>query len=42
MLELVRGSFTAPSFRTFAALVTGLIAQTGWGTVGPGCSPVRG
>ena len=33
VLELVRGSFTTPTFRTFAALVTGLIAQTGRSTV---------
>ncbi|MEF9907138.1 IS701 family transposase [Streptomyces sp. P9-A2] len=33
VLELVRGCFTAPTFRTFAALVTGLIAQTGRCTV---------
>lgn len=33
VLELVRGNFTAPTFRTFAALVTGLIAQTGRCTV---------
>ncbi|MDH6127398.1 transposase [Kitasatospora sp. GP82] len=33
VLELVRGSSTAPTFRTFAALVTGLIAQTGRCTV---------
>ncbi|MFH9355662.1 transposase [Kitasatospora sp. NPDC017646] len=33
MLELLRGNFTAPSFRTFAALVTGLITQTGRCTV---------
>jgi SRSO17 transposase len=33
VLELVRGCFTAPTFRTFAALVTGLIAQTGRSTV---------
>ena len=29
VLELVRGNFAAPTFRTFVALVTGLIAQTG-------------
>jgi hypothetical protein len=29
VLKLVRDSFTAPTFRAFAALVTGLIAQTG-------------
>ncbi|MEU1631210.1 hypothetical protein ABZ746_39455 [Streptomyces sp. NPDC020096] len=33
VLELVRGNFTTPTFRTFAALVTGLIAQTGRCTV---------
>ena len=33
VLELVRGNFTAPTFRTFTALVMGLIAQTGRGTV---------
>ena len=33
VLELVGGSFTTPTFRTFAALVTGLIAQTGRSTV---------
>ncbi|MGW3722352.1 IS701 family transposase [Streptomyces sp. NPDC005133] len=33
VLELVRGNFTAPTFRTFTALVTGLIAQTGRCTV---------
>ncbi|MEV6735810.1 GNAT family N-acetyltransferase [Streptomyces sp. NPDC051104] len=33
VLEMVRGCFTAPTFRTFAALVTGLIAQTGRSTV---------
>ncbi|MFE5587143.1 transposase [Kitasatospora sp. NPDC056531] len=33
VLELVRGCFTAPTFQTFAALVTGLIAQTGRCTV---------
>ncbi|GAB2780861.1 hypothetical protein GCM10027073_11950 [Streptomyces chlorus] len=33
VLELVRGTFTAPIFRTFAALATGLIAQTGRCTV---------
>ncbi|MFB7668161.1 transposase [Kitasatospora sp. NPDC056138] len=33
MLEFVRGHFTTPTFRTFAALVTGLIAQTGRCTV---------
>jgi hypothetical protein len=33
VLEFARGNFTAPSFRTFAALVTGLVAQTGRGTV---------
>jgi hypothetical protein len=33
VLELVRGSFTTPTFRTFAALVAGLIAQTGRSTV---------
>jgi SRSO17 transposase len=33
VLEFMRGCFTAPSFRTFAALVTGLIAQTGRCTV---------
>ncbi|MEV0372468.1 transposase [Streptomyces sp. NPDC050636] len=33
MLGALRGSFTSPSFSTFAALVTGLIANTGRGTV---------
>jgi hypothetical protein len=33
VLELVRGCFTAPTFRIFAALVAGLIAQTGRSTV---------
>ena len=33
VLELVGGNFTAPTFRTFTALVTGLIAQTGKNTV---------
>ncbi|MEV7233946.1 transposase [Streptomyces sp. NPDC051020] len=33
VLELVGGSFTTPTFRTFVALVTGLTAQTGRGTV---------
>jgi hypothetical protein len=33
VLEMVRGCFTAPTFRTFAALITGLIAQTGRSTV---------
>jgi hypothetical protein len=33
VLENLRGSFTAPTFATFAAMVTGLIAQTGKGTV---------
>jgi SRSO17 transposase len=33
VLELVGGSFTTPTFRTFTALVTGLIAQTGRSTV---------
>ncbi|WP_189313439.1 transposase [Streptomyces brasiliensis] len=33
VLELVRGSFTTPTFRTFAVLVTGLIAQMGRCTV---------
>jgi hypothetical protein len=33
VLELLRGNFTKPTFRTFAALVTGLIAQTGRCTV---------
>lgn len=33
VLELVRGNFTAPTFRTFGALVTSLIAQTGRCTV---------
>ncbi|MGW7003409.1 IS701 family transposase [Streptomyces sp. NPDC054933] len=33
VLELVRGNFTTPTFRMFAALVTGLIAQTGRCTV---------
>ncbi|MEU1569520.1 transposase [Streptomyces mirabilis] len=33
VLELVRGNFTTPTFRTFAALVMGLIAQTGRCTV---------
>jgi len=32
VLENLRGSFTAPRFATFAALVTGLVAQTGKGT----------
>jgi hypothetical protein len=33
VLENLRGSFTAPTFATFAAMVTGLIAQSGKGTV---------
>jgi hypothetical protein len=33
VLELLRGCFTGPTFRTFAALVTGLITQTGRCTV---------
>ncbi|MFJ3235707.1 transposase [Streptomyces sp. NPDC086787] len=33
VLRFLRGNFTAPTFRTFAALVTGLIAQTGRCTV---------
>ncbi|MDJ0347641.1 transposase [Streptomyces sp. H10-C2] len=33
VLGLLRGCFTAPTFTTFAALVTGLVAQTGRGTV---------
>ncbi|MEV6956654.1 hypothetical protein [Streptomyces sp. NPDC051183] len=33
VLELVRGNFTTPTFHTFVALVTGLIAQTGRCTV---------
>ena len=33
VLESLRWVFTAPSFATFAALVTGLIANTGKGTV---------
>ena len=33
VLTFLRGCFTAPTFATFAALVTGLIAQTGRGTV---------
>ena len=33
VLENLRWVFTAPSFATFAAMVTGLIAQTGKGTV---------
>ncbi|KUO14373.1 IS701 family transposase [Streptomyces dysideae] len=33
VLTSLRGSFTSPTFSTFAALVTGLIAQTGRGTV---------
>jgi len=33
VLQLLRGCFTAPSFRTFCALVTGMIAQTGQRTV---------
>ena len=33
VLTFLRGCFTAPTFTTFAALVTGLIAQTGRGTV---------
>ncbi|MBD0694128.1 hypothetical protein [Streptomyces sp. CBMA123] len=28
VLQLLRGCFTTPTFTTFAALVTGLIAQT--------------
>ncbi|MEV0785466.1 transposase [Streptomyces sp. NPDC050423] len=33
VLVFLRGCFTVPTFTTFAALVTGLIAQTGRGTV---------
>jgi hypothetical protein len=33
VLTFLRGGFTTPTFTTFAALVTGLIAQTGRGTV---------
>jgi hypothetical protein len=33
VLENLRGSFTAPTFATFAAMAAGLIAQTGKGTV---------
>jgi SRSO17 transposase len=33
VLEKLRGCFTAPAFRTFTALVAGLIAQTGRCTV---------
>lgn len=33
VLENLRGSFTAPSFATFVAMVTGLIAKSGKGTV---------
>jgi hypothetical protein len=33
VLGSLRGSFTSPTFSTFAALVTGLIANTGRGTV---------
>lgn len=33
VLELLRGCFTGPAIRTFASLVTGLIAQTGRSTV---------
>ncbi|MDX3228916.1 transposase [Streptomyces sp. ME19-01-6] len=33
VLAFLRGCFTTPAFTTFAALVTGLIAQTGRGTV---------
>lgn len=33
VLTFVQGCFTAPTFTTFTALVTGLIAQTGRGTV---------
>ncbi|WP_329364167.1 hypothetical protein [Streptomyces sp. NBC_01483] len=33
VLTFLRGCFTAPTFTTFAALVTGLITQTGRGTV---------
>ncbi|MFF7646863.1 transposase [Streptomyces canus] len=33
VLGALRGSFTSPTFSTFAALVTGLIANTGRGTV---------
>ena len=33
VLTFLRGCFTTPTFSTFAALVTGLIAQTGRGTV---------
>ena len=29
VLELVRGSFTTPTFRTFTALVTGLMGRPG-------------
>ena len=33
VLGALRGCFTFPTFSTFAALVTGLIANTGRGTV---------
>jgi hypothetical protein len=33
VLGVLRGSFTFPTFSTFAAVVTGLIANTGRGTV---------
>ena len=33
VLKLLGGGFTAPTFATFSALVTGLIAQTGPSTV---------
>jgi hypothetical protein len=33
VLDFLRGCFTYPTFQTFAALVTGLIATTGRGTV---------
>jgi hypothetical protein len=33
VLTFLRGCFTTPTFTTFAALVTGLIAQTGRCTV---------
>lgn len=33
LLQVVRPCFTAPTFRTFSALVTGLIVQTGRRTV---------
>lgn len=39
VLTFVQGCFTRPTFTTFTALVTGLIAQTGRGTA---CLPARG